>query len=980
MKTLALALTLVASAAAAQSTSYYPTRLNDAEAVYVPAPASASVDSTAALQTAIDTVQQTPRHQGIVFVPSGTYRITHTVYVWPGVRVIGYGATRPTFLLPANTPGYQKGMGYMLFFTGGRKGDGRDRQGLDTPFPGTVPPAPGIIDGNPGTFYSAISNVDLEIGSGNPSAVGIRFHIAQHCYMAHMDFRIGSGLAGIHDVGNEAEDLHFHGGTYGIMTRKPSPGWQFTLIDSSFDHQREAAIKEHEAGLTLIHDTFTSVPTAVSIDPGYSDELWIRGSRLVDLSGPAIVISNENNPRTEINLEEVIATNVPKLAFLRESKREIPGQPYGSYLISSFTSGLIMADGKDPGEIKSTIHAEGLALAPKPLVPALTALPSPSTWVNIRDLGAKGDGHTDDTAVFQKAIAEHKTIYVPMGYYLVSDTLELKPDTVLVALHPSRTQIFLADGTPAFNGPGAPKALIHAPAGGANIVSGIGLSTNGQNNRAVAALWESGVNSLMSDTRFLGGHGTQNPDGSPNQIYNQDHSADPNPARKWDTQSPSLWITNNGGGTFSNIWTPSTFTSAGLLVSNTTTPGHIYELSSEHHVRNEVKFDHAANWSIYALQTEEERGEGGATLPIEISNSHDLTFANFHSYRVVSSFQPSETAVRVTNSKNIRFRNMHIYSDSKVSFNNALLDESHRITIRQREIASLTLTGDESDATKPAAPPAFIAGAVEKLATGFFNISGPAVDPHGTLYFTDPHTQHIYRYNATTKKAETLRDASAPIDPANLAFDHAGNLLITSYTGTGTVYALKVSDPKAELQTLKPVPSKPEPGKTAILPVDFWRFENDFKQGVPVKKAWHFVSPDGTTFLPAGDDFIKGSLYYGIKMEDILRGFSLTKVKTGDVLYISDESEHKTYSTVIAPDGTLTDLDLFADRGGEGVTSDAHGNVYIAEGQIYLYNPEGDEVGMLEVPERPIALAIGGTDNKTLYILARTSLYSVRLK
>src|SRR4051812_20397622 len=119
MKTLALALSLVASAAAAQSTSYYPTRLNDADAVYVTAPASSGADSTSALQAAIDTVQQTPRHQGIVFVPSGTYRITHTVYVWPGVRVIGYGPTRPTILLPANTPGYQKDMGYMLFFTGG---------------------------------------------------------------------------------------------------------------------------------------------------------------------------------------------------------------------------------------------------------------------------------------------------------------------------------------------------------------------------------------------------------------------------------------------------------------------------------------------------------------------------------------------------------------------------------------------------------------------------------------------------------------------------------------------------------------------------------------------------------------------------------------------------------------------------------------------------------------------------------------------
>ncbi len=58
----------------------------------------------------------------------------------------------------------------------------------------------------------------------------------------------GSALAALYQVGNEAEDLHFYGGRYGILTEKTSPAWQFTLIDSSFEGQREAAIREHEAG------------------------------------------------------------------------------------------------------------------------------------------------------------------------------------------------------------------------------------------------------------------------------------------------------------------------------------------------------------------------------------------------------------------------------------------------------------------------------------------------------------------------------------------------------------------------------------------------------------------------------------------------------------------------------------------------------------------------------------------------------------
>ena len=101
-----------------------------------------------------------------------------------------------------------------------------------------------------------MSNIDLEIKDGNAGAVGVRAHYAQHCFLAHMDLRIGSGLAGIHEGGNVAEDVHFQGGRYGIWTRTPSPGWQFTVVDATFEGQREAAIQERAAGLTLIRPQF----------------------------------------------------------------------------------------------------------------------------------------------------------------------------------------------------------------------------------------------------------------------------------------------------------------------------------------------------------------------------------------------------------------------------------------------------------------------------------------------------------------------------------------------------------------------------------------------------------------------------------------------------------------------------------------------------------------------------------------------------
>ena len=105
----------------------------------------------------------------------------------------------------------------------------------------------------------------------------------------------------------------------------------------------------------------------------------------------------------------------------------------------------------------------------------------------------KGDGKTDDTAAIQHAIDTTTRALFPSGRYIVHDTIRLRPDTVLIGLHPSITQFDLPDNTPGFGGVGAPKALLETPKGGDNIVSGIGLFTGGINPRAVEALWQSGA-------------------------------------------------------------------------------------------------------------------------------------------------------------------------------------------------------------------------------------------------------------------------------------------------------------------------------------------------------------------------------------------------------------------------------------------------------------------------------------------------------
>jgi sugar lactone lactonase YvrE len=60
------------------------------------------------------------------------------------------------------------------------------------------------------------------------------------------------------------------------------------------------------------------------------------------------------------------------------------------------------------------------------------------------------------------------------------------------------------------------------------------------------------------------------------------------------------------------------------------------------------------------------------------------------------------------------------------------------------------------------------------------------------------------------------------------------------------------------------------------------------------------------------------------------------------------------------------------------VVADAAGNVYVASGQVWIYDRNGKQIGVLEVPERPGSLAFGGKDKRTLFIGARSSLYSIR--
>ncbi len=87
-----------------------------------------------------------------------------------------------------------------------------------------------------------------------------------------------------------------------------------------------------------------------------------------------------------------------------------------------------------------------------------------------------------------------------------------------------------------------------------------------------------------------------------------------------------------------------------------------------------------------------------------------------------------------------------------------------------------------------------------------------------------------------------------------------------------------------------------------------------------------------------------------------------------------------TWSARVEDDGGLSDLRLFVHQGGEGVASDAEGNVYVAAGDVFVYDPSGSLIETIRVPGRPTQLVFGGPDRRTLFMPARDALYAVRTR
>jgi sugar lactone lactonase YvrE len=442
-----------------------------------------------------------------------------------------------------------------------------------------------------------------------------------------------------------------------------------------------------------------------------------------------------------------------------------------------------------------------------------------------------------------------------------------------------------------------------------------------------------------------------------------------------------------------DIWTASPYASAGLCVTDTDTPGRIYAISSEHHVRNEVIFRNVSNWNVLALQLEEEVSEGSYCLPVELDRCHALRFGNLYLFRTIWLDNPYPQAIKTWECRGIELLNVHNFTQVKYTIDNTLFDVTTNTQVRPFQLARLAI------AEKPAAPvPVVIDEKVRKLAEGFEFIDTVCRDSKGNVYFADSRWKRIYRWSAEKNALNLVTELH--FRPLSLACDTKDNLLVcveyfpprgatvagkpesypkpddargtaygTWYNTGSTVkaYAIDPAHPETSMQVLKTAPmgagsiAKPE---KVLYPGNRWRDNNDYLTITTRKPAECFVAPDGVTIIPV--------------TYDLIRATSLLEARPGQAFFAADEYYKRTVRFNVGTDGTLSDPKVFANRGEYNLAVDPSGNVYVPDGEIAVFSKTGELLKEIAVPERPACVVFAGADGKTLFITARSSLYAVR--
>ena len=271
---------------------------------------------------------------------------------------------------------------------------------------------------------------------------------------------------------------------------------------------------------------------------------------------------------------------------------------------------------------------------------------------------------------------------------------------------------------------------------------------------------------------------------------------------------------------------------------------------------------------------------------------------------------------------------------------------------------------------------------VEKIAGGFEFTEGPVWHPDGFLLFSDIPANTIYQWQSRSRRdtaptGEEINIFRQPSGKANgNALDIAGRLVTAEHENR----RLSLTKKNGQVITL----ASHYQGKRLNSPNDLVVksdgsiYFSDPPFGIkPEQEELGFygiyrLTPDGTLTLLV-DDFVRPN------------GIALSPDETK--LYVNDSQEGHIRVFNVRSDGTLDNGKLFArlkppgkDGAADGMEVDTKGNVYsTGPGGIWVFSPNGELLGIIEIPEPPANLTWGDNDDRTLYITAKSGLYRIRL-
>ena len=256
---------------------------------------------------------------------------------------------------------------------------------------------------------------------------------------------------------------------------------------------------------------------------------------------------------------------------------------------------------------------------------------------------------------------------------------------------------------------------------------------------------------------------------------------------------------------------------------------------------------------------------------------------------------------------------------------------------------------------------------VEKLATGFLFTEGPTANKRGQVFFTDQPNNRIHVWNETKGVSLYLEGT---LRSNGMFFNKKGQLVACADEKNQLIYFDDNKNPVVIFEDFE--------GKHLNAPNDLWIAPNQtiyFSDPYYHRTWWtedHKQEQDteGVYFL---DTYGKVTRV----ISDFVKPNGLIGTPNGKTLYVADIRDDKTWRYTINADGTLSNKTFFAPHGSDGMTIDNKGNVYLTSKKVWVYNPNGELIEEIEVPESPSNICFGGKNRNILFITARTSIYKL---